>query len=88
MDFPKTAEDKILCVLDCIKEQYDISPKGEYSTSFGMGYGFRHQAGQVECSVEKIIGRCGIDFYELEKILARLGEAGLIEDFKIQQDYI
>jgi len=88
MNQPRTAEDKILCVLESIKAQYDISPKSEYSTSYGMGYGYRHPAGEVKLNVQKELGQCGLDFNEYEKILARLKEDGLLEDFKILPDFV
>lgn len=80
-------EDKIQCVLDLIKEQYDLSPKGDYSVSSGP-YGRRYDAGEVRISTEKFCAKCSIEYIELEKILATLKEDGLISKFQIISEYV
>ena len=83
----KTAEEKIQSVLECIKEQYDISPKESYSTSAGMSYSYRHKKGEIKLATHKLMYAGNIDFYELEKILAKLQEDGLIKSFKVASEF-
>lgn len=78
----KSAEEKIQSILECIKEQYDLSPKGEYSTHLHFGYSYRHPEGEIRLDVGKLMAAGGVDYFELEKILAKLREDGLIEKFE------
>jgi hypothetical protein len=83
----KTAEEKIQSVLEEIKGQYDLSPKGEYSTHAHSGYSYRHPAGEIRIDTNKLMLAGGIDFFELEKILAKLQEDGLLEKFDVVSEY-
>lgn len=83
----KSAEEKIQGILECIKEQYDLSPKGEYLTHEHFGYYRRHPEGEIRLDVGKLMDAGGVDYYELEKILAKLQEDGLIEKFETVGDY-
>jgi hypothetical protein len=78
----KSAEEKIQGILECIKDQYDLSPKGEYSTHLHFGYSYRHLEGEVRLDTRKLMVAGDVDFYELEKILAKLREDGLIDKFE------
>ena len=83
----KTAEEKILAVLEVIKDQYDLSPKKSYATAGGAYY-HRHPEGEIRIDTAKLLRAGGIDFYELEKILAKIEEDGLIETSQVLPDYI
>lgn len=83
----KTAEEKILDVLDCIKEQYDLSPKGRYSTHVHFGTYYVHPEGEVKLSANNLMAAAGVDYFELEKILAKLQEDGLIQSFRGLSEY-
>ena len=87
MNQNKTAEEKVKCILEQIKEQYDLGPKGSYSVNAGMGYGFRYPAGEIRLDTQRLLSAGGVDYFELEKILAKLQEDGLIEKFSTVSDF-
>lgn len=87
MTVQKTAERKIQSILECIKEQYDLSPKGSYITREGGAYAYRHPEGEIRMDTSKLLVAGGVDYYELEKILAKLQENGLIEEFRVMSEY-
>jgi hypothetical protein len=82
----KTAEEKIAGILECIKKQRDLSPKGSYSTHSHFGYSYQHPEGEVRLDTGKLMSAGGVDYFELEKILARLREDGLILKFETIAD--
>lgn len=87
MNIKRTPEDKILSVLEMIKEQNDLNPEGDYSVSSGA-YGRRHSANEVEFYTRRdLLQNCDISYTELEKILAKLQAEGLIKRFTIISEY-
>lgn len=82
----RTAEDKILSVLDAIKDQNDLNPKGSYSVSSGP-YGRTHKANEVRIYTQKLMEETGVEYVELEKILAKLKEDEMITRFQIISEF-
>ena len=74
---PKTAEEKILCVLEKIKEQYEVGPKTP-TTYVPMGRGDTRRAIEVIFITGFLITECGVSYQEFKKILGRLKEDGVI----------
>ena len=74
------AEQKILSVLDAIKAHWDLHPKQGFSTRAGGGYSYRHQAGQIDISLAKLVRDSGVGYEEITPILHKLKEDGLLED--------
>jgi hypothetical protein len=87
MTVRKTAEEKIQSVLEYIKDQYDLSPKRSYSTHAGGAYSYRHPEGEIRMDTSKLMVAGGVDYYELEKILAKLQEDELIVGSKVMSEY-
>jgi hypothetical protein len=82
----KTPNEKIGCVLTHIKDQYELSPKG--TTTLRSDYYVEHRpTGEIRIPSETLCGECGITFLELQKILSKLREDGLIMSFEMISEY-
>ena len=82
----KSAEEKIQCVLEHIKEQYDLSPKGSFTVMTGHT-GHSYTAGEIRIYSQQFTLSCEVNHTEIQKILGKLQEDGLIERFSIVSEY-
>jgi hypothetical protein len=81
------AERKILAVLDTVKAHWDIHPKQGYNTRAGGGYIYRHNSGQIDISLQKLVTDSGVSYEELTPILHKLQEEGLFEKVERFNEY-
>ncbi len=79
------AEKKKLCVLEKLKEEYDLTPKTPVRTHIYFGYSYVRPAGEATLYGEKLsawLQECNLnDRLELENILAIFQQENLISKF-------
>ena len=87
MEGKRTAQEKILSVLELIKDQSDLSPRGPRRTDYGV---VRHygRSREIKIHSQDFYNDCQLKHYELESILNKLREEGLLEGFKFIPDYM
>lgn len=87
MEGKRTAQEKILSVLELIKDRNDLSPKGPRRIDYGV---VRHYSlpREIKIQSQDFYNDCQINHDELESILAKFQEEGLVERFKFVSDYM
>jgi len=85
------ANKKKLCILEKLKEEWDLTPKGPVSERAGLASYRVRPGGETQISQPKFYSwmrECDVgDLYEFKNILAGFQEAGLISKFEIFNDY-
>lgn len=87
-----TPEQKILCILEKLKEEWDLTPKKNDEPMVQSGFiAYYRKTGTKRIPMQRFSAwerECGVkDWYELEDILAILKQDGLISNFGLHSEY-